>query len=511
MRRRATKDRTTTRLLYALMAMFMVASLAYQVMTCIAVSQQSFEVDAHPRFPFITDDYEIAVVKTLRPEALAAGLREGDRILTFNGEPYSGTNQWARTLGGASDALRPGDRLAVGVRHADGTDATAQILLTRREPYPEHLIIMGFLVEIVPPFICLLIGYWVVWARPRDRNAWLLLLLLTMIEVLYGQPNWWSGAWLVFLGTWYETFQALGILALLLFGIYFPERWRLDAKYPILKWLLLVPVLGTYPMLMWLSALSTYHAGSWNAHYAAMARVLDTVLNPLSLICVLVYWAAVIDKLRSATTADGRRRMRVLCAGSVLGLGSLLVVFILLPHIFPDPTKLQAVRLTGAVLLLAFPFSLGYVVVVQRALDVRILVRMGTRYALARATLLIVEAGFALFIVLRFLLPIFSKPHNLGVALPVTALVVAGLLKLFASRNSLSSRLQQWLDRKFFREAYDAEVVLSELSEQARGFTETGPLIETISRRISEVAACPRGRSVPARRRRAFSCSRRWG
>ncbi|HEY6447469.1 MAG TPA: GAF domain-containing SpoIIE family protein phosphatase, partial [Acidobacteriaceae bacterium] len=46
---------------------------------------------------------------------------------------------------------------------------------------------------------------------------------------------------------------------------------------------------------------------------------------------------------------------------------------------------------------------------------------------------------------------------------------------------------QRWLDRKFFREAYDAELVLSELSDQARRFTEAKPLVDTVSRRISEV------------------------
>ena len=66
-------------------------------------------------------------------------------------------------------------------------------------------------------------------------------------------------------------------------------------------------------------------------------------------------------------------------------------------------------------------------------------------------------------------------------------LAAAGVLKLFAARDSISHRMQRWLDRKFFREAYDAELVLSELSDQARRFTEAAPLVDTISRRIAEV------------------------
>ena len=127
----------------------------------------------------------------------------------------------------------------------------------------------------------------------------------------------------------------------------------------------------------------------------------------------------------------------------------------------------------------------------QRALDVRILVRMGTRYALARATLITLQFAVVAFIVIRFLVPLLRQGQDLAVAIPIIILVGAGLIKLFASRNSVSHRLQQWLDRKFFREAYDAEIVLSDLSEQARRFTEAGPLIETISRRISEVMHVP--------------------
>ena len=97
------------------------------------------------------------------------------------------------------------------------------------------------------------------------------------------------------------------------------------------------------------------------------------------------------------------------------------------------------------------------------------------------------EITVAILILMRLLFPILEKRHDFIVAVPVTLLVAGGLYKLFATRDSASNRLQSWLDRKFFREAYDAEVVLSELSEQARGFTETAPLIETISRRISEV------------------------
>ena len=54
-----------------------------------------------------------------------------------------------------------------------------------------------------------------------------------------------------------------------------------------------------------------------------------------------------------------------------------------------QPNDHPWVTLVGFLLFFAAPFSFAYVVVVQRALDVRLLVRMGTKYALARYTLLV--------------------------------------------------------------------------------------------------------------------------
>lgn len=477
---------TKTRFLYLLLALYIATSLTYYVMGMLCVNQQLFHTREHIRAPFTTEDDPLTL-SSVTPEAVAAGLRKGDRLVEVNGEPYRGHNQIVEIVGAGSAPARPGDLLEVVVRKPDGTLHTSQIhtVAGRLPKTADFLAVVA--IEVVPPLVCLLVGYWVVAARPRDWNAWLLLMLLTITEVFFLPAEWWPGGWLVFLGAWYSVLQVLGGVALILFGIYFPERWRLDAKFPWIKWFVVVPLLASAPVILWMQHVANFHADTWGGRTAALSQWIDQIVNPLSLLCVLAYWAAILDKLRSATTADARRRMRVLCIGSVIGLGALLIAFIVLPHFVTSSDTLRSVRIAGALLILALPFSLAYVVVVQRALDVRILLRMGTRYALARATLITLELGIALFLILRFVVPMFRHRQNLSVAVPVTLLVVAGLIKVFVTRNSLSHRLQHWLDRKFFREAYDAEMVLSDLSEQARRFTEAGPLIETISRRIAEV------------------------
>jgi sigma-B regulation protein RsbU (phosphoserine phosphatase) len=480
-------SKTVTRFLYLAFGLFIMASMTYYVMQTIAPFQELLHRSEHARMPFQVDD-DLLTIKNLQGEAIAAGLKTGDRLLEVRGEPYRGYQQRMAMQGGGSNFVRAGTPLDLVVRHPDGSIHHATIHTVSRGPSP------GFNVEwtirillAALPLICLLIGYWVAAARIRDPNAWLLLVLFAAPTVLTDQPAWWPGAWAVWLGAWFNLLQYLMSPALFLFGIYFPERWRADRNAPLAKWLILAPLAAGF-LLMWaLVAIEVYAApelGAWNAR---AGEWFGRIVNPLNLACVILYVVALLDKLRSATTADARRRMQVLAFGSILGLGSLLLVFILLPHFGIQPGQHLWITLPGYLLFFAAPFSFAYVVVVQRALDVRLLLRMGTKYALARYTLLVAEFAVVAVVIFHFVFPLVRHKENLPVAIPVLVLLAAGLIKLFASHDSISGRLQRWLDRKFFREAYDAELVLSELSDQARRFTEAKPLVDTVTRRISEV------------------------
>ncbi len=55
-----------------------------------------------------------------------------------------------------------------------------------------------------------------------------------------------------------------------------------------------------------------------------------------------------------------------------------------------------------------------------------------------------------------------------------------------------SDRLRRWVDRRFFREAYNAEQILADLATQVRTIVETQPLLETVSRQISAALHVPR-------------------
>jgi sigma-B regulation protein RsbU (phosphoserine phosphatase) len=481
-------SKNASRLLYLAFGLFIVASMTYYVMQTTAVFQELLHRGEHARMPFQAD-LNLLTLSDLKPEATAAGLKSGDRLLEMRGKPYRSYEQMIAMRGGGQGFVHAGEALSVVVQRADGSVHRATIHTVGREPSPTRFNQdwMISLLLAVPPVICLLIGYWVAAARVRDPNAWLLLLLFATPTVLSGEPRWWPGAWAIWLGAWYNLLQYVMSPALLLFGIYFPERWRADRTAPWAKWLILAPLAAGLLVLCAIFSIQVHSAPEMGQLADRAGFWFEHIVNPLNLICVVLYVVAVLDKLRSATTADARRRMQVLVAGSIIGLGSLLLVFILLPHFGIQPNQHPWITLPGFLLFFAAPFSFAYVVVVQRALDVRLLLRMGTKYALARATLLVAEFAFVGFVIFHFVLPLIRHKENLAVGIPVLVLIAAGLIKLFAAHDSISHRLQRWLDRKFFREAYDAELVLSELSDQARRFTETKPLVDTVTRRISEV------------------------
>jgi phosphoserine phosphatase RsbU/P len=474
---------------YSLLFLYIATSFTYQVVASVSLIVGYFDLRHQIREPFEVD-YAKPVVTKVNPPAEVAGMRVGDRIEAINGVPYAGRAVWQR----ARWYARSAQAMRVDVRRKDGSQATflvsptgyAKGALANDTLNQVHIGEATFVIlaQIVVPFFCLLLGYWVTLARPLDLHAWCVLILLSFPEayISVSTYNWWP-SWLALRLNWHITLIILTPVALLWLGLLFPERSRIDMRLPWLKWLLAAVLVGSVSVALALDY-SAWYDLRLIPNTSAIDHANDRVTNWTIVFCLVLYWISIFDQLRAATTADARRRLRVLCIGSVVGLGSLLIIWGALPWFgIADPSGIQWLGYVSVVLMLAFPLSLAYVVVVQRAMDVRILLRMGTKYALARGAIRTVRT--ILVLVILFLLWQTARQSSFG---PVAAvrLAVLGLLLLLISPRVFHP-LSVWIDRRFFREAYDVELVLSELSEQVRQFRETAPLIETVTRRISEV------------------------
>jgi phosphoserine phosphatase RsbU/P len=468
----------------AVIGLWMLATLGYWVSGVYDMAQMRMHWDQRVNTPFWFN-VDTREIEGAQPEAKAAGLAVGDHVESLNGAAYSGQAQWLTVMAES----HPGDILDVEATRPNGTTATANLTLARPAYAFGKSSAMGyfwkeFLVAGLLPLICLLIGYWVVLSRPTDRNAWLVLVLLSFPSAMFVNVGLSTGVGLFLRGFWYQTINLAVCPALLLFGVYFPERSRIDARARWIKWIVLgLYAAGTaalYPVIY-----AEYYGGGAGAFLQRIDKLAEPLINGLNLLCVILFLLLTLDKLRTASTADARRRLRVLTAGMSVGLGALILVFVVLPHygITGNEARFYWVRYLGLYVFMVAPLTLAYVVLVQRALDVRVLLRMGTRYAMAKASLFLFQAVLLSLVGFKLLVPALRDQEPTPSAIFGSAVFLALVL---AMRFGIRKQMQQWLDRQFFREAYNSELMLSELSDEVRRFTETKPLLETVAQRICE-------------------------
>lgn len=338
-------------------------------------------------------------------------------------------------------------------------------------------------------FITLLIGLFVMFSRPKDFVSRL-------------------GGWvLVTMGTIYEAFQwgmaasvrslpLLVAVAVMLvyvsasirtpllaaFFCLFPKQ--LFAKRWIWALFIAGPLLATIYSL-YLFARTVYDpqhlSGLAPPWLLASLGLQSLVYLLLALIVVpLNYW-----RLESVTD---RRRFRVLSYGVLLGMVFYLprvigTVFAdmrpALERFFYSPTT----DLVSSVGALIFPLSFAYAILRQRLFDVRVIVRRGLQYALARNFLRaipIVAAGLLLLdLIFHGSQPLFGVLRARGaVYLAIAAL--AGLA--YAQRQTWLSGL----DRRFFRDKYDAHALFREIVEEIRHAATVEQVSPSVVTRVAE-------------------------
>jgi sigma-B regulation protein RsbU (phosphoserine phosphatase) len=174
----------------------------------------------------------------------------------------------------------------------------------------------------------------------------------------------------------------------------------------------------------------------------------------------------------------------VLYAGTAAGLIPLIVLFTFasLKGVTPEQYFPEWLMATAYLAFLLLPLTLAYVVVVQRAMDVRVVIRQGLQYTLARRGVLILRIllSAALFVVITILMTSHAM-RPLG----TVAVLAAGLWGIFLLHGA-TARVAVWVDRRFFRDAYNAEQILSDLAEKVRTVVETQPLLELVTQRIAD-------------------------
>jgi sigma-B regulation protein RsbU (phosphoserine phosphatase) len=470
---------------YALLALLLLITVVYE----IRYMRDEFRSNrvAVPSFSLYSADNTISAVN---PAAAKAGLKTKDVLLTVNGVPYTGTGLVAE----AQSHAQPGVPILLGVRSPEATSSgasehTVSLPVTTRQPTAWDVAGDLVLLELLPA-LCLFLGFWVAFARPRDPLAWLLLLLmmgfprLLQTGELWGWGRGWSEAGILYDYLLKGSFP----VAIFLFGRFFPEPFAKGSRrylgWRILQWCVgltwSIWYLGF--IVVTLGEVRDYRsvAALWN-----FWRMPGNVINVFWYVLVGSFFVATGMKLRFSKSPDAKRRLRFLCWGTAVAFAPLLGL-VIYQAVAPGPASTWIVVLLLS-LLPIFPLTLAYVIVVQKAMAVSVALRQGMQYALAKNGLRILQGLLVTGAMAAALSmaadPSRNRPQKITlIALGVTAVLIV---------RRMGGSLRTHIDRRFFREAYNAEQVLTELSEQVRSMVDLKSLLETVASRISETLHVP--------------------
>ena len=479
--------------LYGVLALLFIISTTYRALDITERVTELRNPNEYVRDPFDID-LPYWELQGVEPEAEQAGLQRGDTIRAINGQPVrpTGVDLW-RPLRNS----RAGDRLTVdAVRGPDasGPPVRASIVLRPVRTEPPGMIELGAtaIVAAILPIACTLLGFWVAAVRVRDPRAWVMLFVMLSVaefagasfRLLYGSENWFrpiAAAYQPLLANIWPT-------TMLLFALYFPERLRFDRRYPWVKWLLIFPILvrniALNPVFEYVAtrnpqaALGMHQALEPTGTYFGVSYP-----GFLVLFFVLMGYRTITEH-----NPDARRSLLLLNAGAAVSLvpGVALLVFAAVTRT-DIPNWVISLALS---LLFFFPLTMAYVILVHRAMDVRVVVRQGVQYLLARGSIRVLQVAIS---IAAFWMVMTMRPGGpvpfVNLMQTVFVLVGVGLIVVI---RKFADRLGRWVDRRFFREAYDAERILSDLASRVRTMVETRPLLEMVAQQISTSLHVPR-------------------
>jgi sigma-B regulation protein RsbU (phosphoserine phosphatase) len=474
--------------LYASLGALLVWVAMYRIPMTLEMLDIAWRPATVPATPIVADWPDGIVTFTAREidQMASPVLRRGDRIVSVDGAPYETPAQLAQRFRAAGLA----GHVAIGAVRQDASgheEEVASDVLVRSVGQAEHILafrVLAVVLGLVMPWVCLAVGFWVTAVRPRDPTAWLVLLMLlgfSQIAAIQQAAYLFWPAWLRIPGMLYsEITSVTWPIWFTLFGIYFAGRLPWERRYAWIKWLFLVPMAAFAVTDAIVAVAEASNARGAIPLVHAFARFAP-IGQASAIIAVSFFFLVMGWKKGIVESSDARRRIGILYWGATVAL-SPLCALLLVSRFGQRPLDTFPIVAIAAALIVVpvFPLTLAYVILVDKAMDVRVAVRQGLRYTAARGTIrvLVVLFMFAALLNAWNLVndPSANRPRKLqAIALGMAAAIVV---------PRFAKRAMDWTDRRFFREAYDAELMLTNLSDEVRTMVETNPLLDTVLDRL---------------------------
>jgi len=427
-----------------------------------------------------------AVVTEVWPDSPAeqAGMKAGDLLVEVDGQQIGNVVDW----------------LSQRMNFQRGKPIAIQV---QRVGQPIHLkmVIHGTtwddftasqkssqIIFLANKFITLVIGLFVVFSRPKDFVSRLGGGVLVSMATVYEAFQWGMASsiralpvvvaiavMLVYVSAAIRTPLLAGFFCLFPKKL-FSNRWAWAA-------FLAGPLLSA-AYSFYLLARTVYDpqhlSGLTRPWVLAILGLQSLVYLAIAVVVVLLnYW-----RLESVTD---RRRFRVVSWGALLGMvfyvprviGTALVDFNpALTAFLESPTT----NLVCSIGMLVFPLSFAYAILKHKLFDVRVMIRRGLQYALARNFLRAIPVVAAGVLVLDVIShgnqPLFGVLKSRG-AVYVAIAALAGLA--YAQRQTWLSGL----DRRFFRDKYDAHQLFREIVDEVKHAGSVDQVASSVATRVA--------------------------
>lgn len=348
------------------------------------------------------------------------------QVIALDGRPVTDADQvYAAVAASAPDTVH-----RYVVRAPSGAEA-AVAARARTFSGREYALLFGAYLSTGIAFF--VTGFVVVWLKRSSASFGLLVqCLVTGVFVvtaadLYG-PHWFFRVHVVA-----ESLLAAGFIHL---ALVFPTD-RLGRR----RWRTLAAVYAPFVVLA-----AAYQFSLDSAAAYTRAHLLASASHGVGALAII---GSVAWDLATTRSPLVRRRIGVVGLG-VFGAFALPGGLMAASAVFGGQVALNA----GAFTAFVFPLSLGYAIVKQDLFEIDVMLRRAATYAVALVA--ITATYFAAFALVGALMPLRS------LSFVSMAVVNLGILLLIAP---IKARAQDAVDRLFYRQGYDAELVLSELSQ----------------------------------------------
>ncbi|MBI4790314.1 MAG: hypothetical protein HY782_25050 [Chloroflexi bacterium] len=314
-----------------------------------------------------------------------------------------------------------------------------------------------------------LIGTFVFWRRPDDASARLLFLWswsgvhnyawsmgLTVGDIVGGAGYWiyrltTPGAWILY---W---------ACLLHFALDFPTRTL--TRFPIVTKLIYVVPYALTLLFLAVTFVAASNRLEWLNTWSIAEYAVLTVYLTVGVFAGFLRSRALGDPI-------ARAQLKWIAFGATIAGAAGLILWAT-PYLFLGAPLVSA-NVMGLIVL-SFPIAIAVAILRHRLFDIDIVIRKTLTYSTLTATLLVFY--LASVVLLQQVTRVLTGQQSSEI---VTIASTLGIAALF---NPLRHRVQDAIDRRFYRKKYDAARVLAEFAATARDEVE----LEKLTARLVEV------------------------